>query len=181
MRIQCTMWSVGVLVFAQTAAAQPTITIEGGADASAHNYEWTISHDHSAPLIYVEIPHFRADTFTVPQGWTAEIENQNSLDLKPGKCIAKTPDPGLPRGDTGVFFIRVNAAKALRGQAETIFRFADGIEVVKLMELPVKPSSFEQWAPPVVLLSMFTVFLAAKAARNRKRRKALMAKEGGAP
>ncbi len=181
-RTQRTIWSAGVLAFAQAAVAQPAITIDGGADVSAHNYKWTVSHDHSAPLVYVEMPHFRVDTFTVPEGWTAEIENQNSLDLKPGRCIANAEDPnaGLPRGEPGVFTLRVNPAKALRGQAEAIFRFADGVEVTKLLELPVKPSSFEQWAPPVALGAMFAVFVAVQAARKKKRRRARLANGPGA-
>ncbi len=148
----------------------PKVTIKGGSDISAHNYSWTITHDHDAPLVYVEIPHFRVDLFNAPQGWTAEIINQNSLDLKPGKCIAEVTDPsrGLKRGESAKFGVRVNPAEAPRGEDTILLRFADGVEVRVTAVVPVKPSSFEQWAPPAVLAVMFGAYVLIQAVRKRR-------------
>ena len=156
------------LVQAGAATADPKVTVTGGADPTAHNYTWTITHDHTARLIRVEIPHYRADIFNAPEGWSAEIINRQSLDFKPGKCIAQAVDSshGLGSGQSGRFIMR--AADSLRGTGAILLRFADGTETSITAEIPTKPSSIQQWATPVGLGAIFGLFLLVRAARARR-------------
>ncbi len=146
------------------------VSIQGEVDTSGHLYEWRIWHDHSAPLVYVEIPHFRVDMFTAPDGWSAEIENQNSPDLKPGRCLATATDPsrGIRKGDQGTFTARVNPTSAPVGVGVIKCRFADGVEATAQARVPVKSSSLEQWAPAGLLGGFFLAYV-AYASRKRKR------------
>lgn len=163
-------WMI-LFALVQTCAvtAEPKVTVTGGADPTAHNYTWTITHDHTARLIRVEIPHYRADIFTAPQGWSAEIINRQSLDFKPGKCIAQAVDSsrGLSRGPSARFTMR--AAGSLRGTGLMVLQFADGTEASALAEIPTKPSDAAQWAIPGGMASMFVVLLLVRAVRARRR------------
>ena len=157
-------------VLPSAAASEPQVTIVGGADVTAHSYAWTITHRHSASLVYVEIPHFRATLFYAPQGWTTEIINLQSLDFKPGKCIAEAVDPshGLGRGQPGRFTML--AAKSLRGSGPIVLRFADGTRTTVTAEVPIGQSTFEHWAAPLALATMFAVYLLVRTMRARRLR-----------
>ena len=158
------------LLHACTATAEPKVTVTGGADPTAHNYTWTITHKHSAKLISVEIPHYRADIFTAPEGWSTEIINRQSLDFKPGECIAQALDSsrGLSRGQSAVFAMR--AADSLRSEGLILLHFADGTETSVSAEIPTKPSAAGQWAIPASMGSMFAIIIAVRAGRARRRR-----------
>lgn len=157
-------------VVSATASAQPQVTLTGGSDLSGHNYAWTITHQHSAPLVFVEIPHYRGDLFFAPDGWSTEIINQNSLDYKPGKCIAKTMEQsgGLPRDQSAEFRLRINPAGALQKPGTILLRFADGAEVALPTEVPGRQSSTEHYALPVSLAAIFVAYLVFGYFKKRK-------------
>ncbi len=167
--------AAAVLLLAATAAAAGpvTVTIAGGADASGHNYEWTITHDHSSPIVYVEFPHFRAYFFTPPPGWKANITHRYPEDRQAGECTAEVEDPaeGLKRGQTGRFAMRIGPKGAPRGEGDVIIRFADNTEVVVLAEVPIKESPGSQHVPLIALGTIFAVFLLVKALKRRKRQR----------
>ncbi len=167
----CFVWSASLLVSA-AAVAEPRVAIDGGPDVTGHNYEWSISHDHDAPLIHVEFAHYRGDMFFAPDGWSIEIENPNSSDFTPGKCVADSAT-GLARGQRGEFTLRINAAGAFVGRGDFLCRFADGIELRVPADVPVKRQSpIEPYATPAAMGGMFIVFLLVRAIRARRRKPA---------
>lgn len=165
------------MVAARAMAAGPSAAVTGGCDPSGHNYEWTIVHDHESPLVYVEIPHFRADMFSAPDGWTTEIINQNSPDLQPGKCIAQVTalSTGLRRGEKGEFTMRINAASAQKGRRAMRLRFADRAEIDVMATIPIEYSSLERYLVPLVLGGSFGLYLLVITIRSNRRRRAVPA------
>ena len=151
--------------------AEPRVTIEGGPDGTAHNYEWTISHDHEAALVHIEFAHYRGDMFFGPDGWSVGLENPNRSDFQPGKCVA-TSTTGLARGRRGTFTLRINAAGAFVGRGDFLCRFADGSSVCVPADVQVKQqSSIDPYATPGALGGMFVVFLLVRAIRRKRRRR----------
>src|SRR5262249_15330008 len=48
----------------------PQVSIEGGRDATGQNYKWTVQNKSSVPITSVRFPHYHADIFVTPPGWT---------------------------------------------------------------------------------------------------------------
>jgi hypothetical protein len=159
-----------VLASGSLALADPPVTIEGGCDVSGHNYEWTITHQHTAPLVYIEIPHYRADTFEVPAGWEKEFINKNSPVFDPGKCIARS-ETGLPAGQSVTLNVRINPTGALQGSGYILLKFADGQTASVLAEVPVKETFLEAWGKAIGLGGMFVAFVAIQWWRGRGKKK----------
>src|SRR5437868_3393823 len=44
-------------------------------DASGQNYAWIVTNNHTSPIVYVEFPHYHADTFHTPDGWDQKCTN----------------------------------------------------------------------------------------------------------
>lgn len=168
-----TVWGSVMLAAAVStaASAEPVVTVSGGSDISGQNYEWTITHEYEAPLVYVAIPHFRGDLFYGPAGWRTEVVNKNSLDFQPGTCIAETEEPsrGLVRGQAGTFRLRLNSAGAPEGEGDIVVRFADGVEARVTAAVPVKQTSpIEPYATPAALGGMFALYLLVRLVLRRR-------------
>ena len=123
-------WSI-FAVAAVAAGNDPRVRIEGGADPTGHNYQWTVTNDHTSPIVSVEFPHHRADLFTAPQGWLTKTRHLVGLpnnEEGPPMCSAEAPAPGqgIARGDSATFKMRIAPAGAYRGTGEVKIRFADG-------------------------------------------------------
>ena len=53
------------------------MAIEGGVRPSNRQYyDWKVTNHHTSPIIYIEFPHYHADTFGAPAGWTQEWKNR---------------------------------------------------------------------------------------------------------
>lgn len=141
------------------------VTISGGADASGHHYTWTIRNRHSSPIVYVEIPHHRADLFTPPDGWTQSRPERGVL-----AATADSVDVGITSGRPGVFYMRISAGGAGRGTGTIRVRFQDGTEVqVGGVTLPQPPS--DRYAAPIGLSAIFALWLAVRILRRRRSRR----------
>lgn len=149
----------------------PPASISGGADISQHQYTFRITHQHAQPLVYVEIPHFRADLFTVPDGWLKQLTNQNSFDDQLGKCTAEPGpgNPGLRRGESLEVSLRVCPTGAPVGKGEILLRFLDGAQYLIAAELPVRETTLHRQLPLIGGGSIFVILLAARAFRRRRR------------
>jgi len=158
-----------------SAQEQPLATVEGGADVTGHNYTWTVTNQHSSPIVAVEIPHYRADLFFGPDGWsTAESTYLVNVGVKdrPGVCKAQAPSKtaGIPRGRSAQFKARINARGAKRGRAEVVVEYADGTRVtVANVEVPRAETLGEKHTLKIGFGVMFALFLGAQAIRHRKR------------
>jgi len=156
-------------------ADEPLVEITGGADVTRHNYAWTVTNRHSSPIVYVEFPHYRADGFTAPDGWTTGkstfLVNVGVPD-RPGVCIAEAPSPfaGISRGRSAKFTMRITAAGAEVGKGSVKVRFADGTEaVIEGVELPRPRSKLAKYLGPLALFLFFAGWIVIRELRRRKR------------
>lgn len=152
------------------ATAQPVVTVTGGSDISGHIYTWSIVHDHDSPLIYFEIPHYRADVFDPIDGWEPEFINKNSMGNKPGKCIGRS-GVGLAAGVPLTVNIRINPTGAMTGRGHMIFKFADGQTVRVAAEVPVKETALHEKGSLIAMSVFFAIFLLYQWRQNRRKRK----------
>ncbi len=158
-------------------AQSPLATIEGGADVSGQNYSWTITNRHTLPIVMVEIPHYHADTFRYPPGWTSECTNLQMAGARdlPGVCRAKvdSAQAGIAPGATETFGVRLAKSGANRRAGKITVRFSDDSELmIGGVELPSPPSRSEQYELLVGLALVFTILLAVHAWRRRRGAKA---------
>lgn len=163
-----------VVVASQSVAQQPKASIEGGYDESGQNYAWTVTNHGSSAIVFVEIPHFHADTFHTPPGWRQECTNLSRAgadETSPGvlRAFAEPPNPGIAPGGAAQFGLRLARVGAMKGTGRVTVRFADGSEyAVAGVSLPVAPSSWERVGTVVVLGLAFAAFLVFQI-RRRKR------------
>jgi hypothetical protein len=165
----------GIMLVATTAARAEMATIEGRADTSGHNYEWVVTNDSASPIVSIEFPHYHADLFSVPPGWqskTTFLVNVGVPD-EPGVCIAtaQPPNPGIVRGGSARFGMRITAKGAPVGKGAVKVRFADGREVlVTGVELPEPPASSFKFLPVVVGAIILVLWVVIRTLRERRRR-----------
>ncbi len=141
---------------------QAVVTIRGGVDATGHHYTWTIQTRDPSPIVYVEIPHYRADLFTPPQGWTR-------LDPTPDieAAVADSVKYGIKPGRPGVFRMRIRAAGASQGTGTVRVRFADGTEAaIGGVTLPQPPS--DKNVGLIGLAALFAVWVAVRIYRRKR-------------
>ncbi len=144
---------IGLLALGPSAAAQDPapVHIRGGADGSGHNYEWVVENRGDQPVVWIEFPHFRADTFIPPTGWEFECTHLSRVGSgrpRPGVCRAwvESPAMGIAPGGSARFRMRIARAGALRRYGTVRVRLADGTEVsVGGVELPAAPSVGERY------------------------------------
>ena len=165
-RLICIIMMFIVPLLSSIAAAQePKVTITGGADKTAHNYEWTITNKYTSPIVSVEFPHHHADIFKPPTGWTSEKVR--------GKFIAKANSPSarIFFNRPTKFTMRISAAEAIRGTGTVKIKFADGSELdVDGVELPRKSSVFERFGGIIVLVLIIAAGLAINKIRKRNQK-----------
>jgi len=160
---------------ASIAAAQtPKVTITGGVDDLRINYTWQVTNHHTSRIIYVEFPHFMAETFTPPKGWSWD-ESTNmpkaNVSPKPGLCIGRVKSTigGIAPSMTATFAMRVQTPTVKRRPGNVLVRFADGTEVtVTGVELPHRESKFEKYSTPIGIAALGILWLIVRTIRKRK-------------
>ena len=151
----------------------PKLTISGGASDVDHSYNWTISHEHTSPVVYVEFPHYRASLFFAPERWTTKstfLVNVGVED-RPGVCTAEAGSPasGIAAGAVADFKMQVVWRGTSPGTGAVLVRFADGAEVkVSDVELPVRESLSDKFMALYALGAGFLIWVLVRAIRNRK-------------
>lgn len=154
------------------ASGSPKVGIAGGADASGHNYRWTITNNHSSPIVSVEFPHYHADLFFAPEGWGTETTALVNVGYKdaPGECIATVDSPakGIANGRSQAFGMRIAPLPTRRGGGTVIVRFADGSSArVDSVELPRPERIGDKYLPLIGLGMIFLVWVVFRAVRGR--------------
>ncbi|MGB9626872.1 MAG: hypothetical protein ACPMAQ_18625 [Phycisphaerae bacterium] len=152
------------------AAGTDRVTITGGADDTAHNYAWTVTNRHVSPIVEVEFPHYHADTFMVPPGWTQRCTYLVNVGVedRPGVCTAAAPaGDGIAHGESAEFGMRICAAGANVGRGNVRVRFADGSEaVVAGVSLPEASPTSTKYMP---LVGLAVIFVLVVVIRERRR------------
>ena len=153
-------------------AADPPATVVGGADASGHRYEWTITNHADTAIVAIRFPHYRASAFDAPTGWTKSCTYLVDIGVpdKPGICegSAESPNRGVAPGASARFGMQIGPAGAPRGTGAVRIEWADGTTVtISGVELPTAPSTLERYTSLLALGSIFAVFLLIRALRSR--------------
>ena len=96
----------------------PKATMTGGADVSGRNYSWTVTNEHSSPIVYLEFPFDKVLLFLAPQGWQTNCSQQTGdiFEHSAESCAARAPSPasGITRGATAEFGMRLYRSGARR-------------------------------------------------------------------
>ncbi len=171
------LWLLPAVAWAG-ADAGGLVTIEGGPDNSGHNYEFTVLNNHDSPIAAVSFPHFRADLFMVPQGWSTEgtTNAMGTGNIKlPGVCLATAPSAstGIQPGGQASFTIRVRPKGAWRGTSTVTVTFADGtVAQVPEVPLPCTEPEAAQRTRQTGFVVLGLLFLIVVARRRKKERAA---------
>ena len=169
---------LALLLVARTAAfgaapsspATPVVTITGGADATGQTYVWTITHDHTSPIVRVEFPHYRGGWSVPPEGWTSEITNRGGAGGRSGQFIAVADDPSraIARGHQAEFQLVITPDGTPQGQGKITVRFADGSEVRVPAEVPIKEPAADRNVTLIGLGLIFGIFLLYRVLRRKR-------------
>ena len=168
---------VGLTCIAQSAVTDdgPKATVRGGSDDSGHRYLWTVTNQHSSPIVSVEFPHYHADLFIVPAGWsdegTTHIVGRGGGDMV-GVCKATvtSPNQGLAARGEATFDMRIAGAGAHIGVGSVHIEFADGTSVdISGVEIPVPEPRLARYARLAGFALLFGLFLLWASMRGRGR------------
>ena len=145
------------------------VTITGGSDATGHNYTWIITNHYDAAITAVEFPHYRADTFTPPEGWVGDMTNFIGRGGKEGICTAKAEALGsaVYPGKSAEFYLRVAPKGAKRGTRQARVIFEDGRDVLVQVEAPILEPFLERNLTLVGLGVMFALFVLVARLRRK--------------
>jgi hypothetical protein len=168
-------WSAAVSVPAAAGEAlKHRVEITGGRDETGQFYRWVVRNLSDSPIVFVEFPHYRADTFFAPEEWRKEFINRvgdPNATGPGGVCRASTDDPrvAITRGRAAEFGMRLARGGANRGRGTVVVRFLDGAEV-KLagVELPGPPSIVDRLAVPGGLAVILLILWAMQRLRSRR-------------
>lgn len=156
-------------------ADEPLVTITGGTDPhNAQFYKWSITNKHTSPVVFIEFPHYHADTFTPPFDWAQEWKNRAMVGGKdaPGwvRTSVETPTQGIQPGATASFEMRLARAGADARPGKVAVRFADGTKtVIAGVLLPSAKPLLERNAMAIGLATIFVIAVLVHLRRRRKR------------
>ncbi|NOS99311.1 MAG: hypothetical protein HOP29_01635 [Phycisphaerales bacterium] len=157
------------------AAAQPRVTIVGGADATGHSFDWTVDHDHSSPMVSIEFPNHRADLFIAPFEWSGTAKDVDANGRDRGVSVGEANGAGgwIYRGTPARFQMRISPYAGLLGvrpgPGAVRIRFADGLEIEISAEVPVRESWLARQTPLVgAVLVILIVVIRRVRGRNRR-------------
>ncbi len=164
-----------VLLHSTALAADPKVTITGGAEDVGHHYSWVVTNQHWSPIVRVEFPHYRAYLFHIPEGWSAETTNLVHVGTKdePGVCVAVAPSTveGIARRQSAEFGMQVGDLRAKPRPGIVVVHFADGSEVrVDGVAMPTRVGVGDDHVPLIGLGLIFVVWLLLAAVRRRSRK-----------
>jgi hypothetical protein len=156
-------------------AEEPKVTVEGGSDASGHQYVWTITNHHDTPITQISFPHFGADVLVGPDGWRSSCTNAVRVGVSNPTGVCTTMVEGVHRrimpGSSGDFTLRVARPDAKASAGEMEITFADGSTyVVSGVELPHGESLGDKYMPLMGLGGIFLIFLIVSALRHRRQK-----------
>lgn len=148
----------------------PNVAISGGADDSGKKYSWTIKNEHDSPIIFVEIPQYKAALRFPPDGWESKLTNPRGLGGRTGffTSQAGTAADGIAPGASATFRLTVSASGTPRGKGEVLIRFADKTETRVRTAVPIKEALADRNVSLIGLGLIFAVFLVIRVARRRK-------------
>lgn len=158
------------LTFPATLMGSPNVTISGGADDSGQNYTWKITNEHDSPIIFVEIPQYKAAVAIPPDGWESKLTNPRGEGGRTGFFTSQvgTASGGIAPGESATFGLTVSTRGTPRGKGDLLIRFADKTVARVRAEVPIKETFADRYVSLIGLGLIFAVFLIVRAFRRRK-------------
>lgn len=158
------------LTFATKLMGSPNVTITGGADDSGYNYSWEIANEHDSPIIFVEIPQYKAAAGSPPDGWESKLTNPRGVGGRTGFFTSQvgTEADGIAPGESATFGLTVSVGGTPRGKGDVLIHFADKTETHVRAEVPIKEAPGDRNVSLIGLSLIFAVFLVVRAVKRRK-------------
>lgn len=158
------------LTFPTNLMGSPNVAISGGADDSGQNYTWKITNEHDSPIIFVEIPQYKAAVGFPPDGWESKLTNPRGLGGRTGffRSEVGTEADGIAPGESATFGLTVSVRGTPRGKGDVLIRFADETETRVRAEVPIKEAPVDRNVSLIGLSLIFAVFLVVRAVKRRK-------------
>jgi hypothetical protein len=156
------VWGVVALLACTSVAlaADAKVSIDVKVDPSGQNLTYIVENHADSPIVHVEFPHYAADLFTAPTGWTTNSTNLVNVGVpdEPGVCTATAQEGfGILRNRSAEFQMRLSLRNARMGKGQARVRLADGSEVtVDDVRLPMRPPEepLRQW-PVLAVAALF--------------------------
>ncbi len=150
-----------------------SVRIEGSTDAASQNYTWRVVNAGDATVMRISFPHYHADLFAAPPGWTTDCTYLVNVGVpdRAGVCAAQAPDAqrGIAPGGSAEFSMRIAASGASPGRGDVAVVFSDGItSTVGGVLLPREPSRSETFLPLASLGAVLAIVLVFRAIRQRR-------------
>lgn len=173
------IWCGGVACLGAATARADGLAVQifGGPDDSGHNYSWTIENDYAAAIVRVEFPHYLADLFTPPNGWTPTITHPAWEGPAAGTCTAVANDVahGIKRGGSGVFTMRIGPYSGMSGVRTDLGKvrvtFSDGVAVEIVAKVPVGESLLSRYVTLIGFGLIATMAMLIRSVRARRLRR----------
>ncbi len=158
------------LTFSATLMGSPNVAVSGGADDSGQNYSWKITNEYDSPIIFVEIPQYKAGVGIPPEGWKSKLTNPRGLGGRTGFFTSQvdTAADGIAPGESATFRLTVTVRGTPRGKGDILIRFADETETRVRAEVPIKETLADRYVSLIGLGLIFGVFLVVRAVKRRK-------------
>ena len=159
------------------------VVITGGRNASG-GYQWAVKNEYTSPIVYIQFPHYHADTFIAPEGWEKEstyLVNKGVAD-RPGTCTAYVDDPraSIRPNQSAQFGMRIARVDARRGTGDVLVRFADGTTTtVTGVELPCTFPAAPRYATVLGLAALMLILVLVEVRRRRRAQRATTPAAGG--
>lgn len=155
------------------AAGNSRVTIDSRYESNDREYVYRVTNLGDSRIVRVEIPHYTADLFQVPEGWEAETTNLRGRGgtSDSGICAArpKPPYTGLDRAAVVEFRMRVPDAAVWAGDGEAKVQFADGTEItVAGVKVPQPPSTGSNLVMPIGFAVFFIIAIGIRELRRRR-------------
>ena len=160
---------------ARLLGAPSAASIEGGPDALGKSYHWTITNNHTSPIVRVDIPHYRASLFFAPKGWTSTCTNLVAVGAadEPGVCsaTAAAASDGIAPGRSANFGVQLASGAIKRGAGEVVLSFADaGTQKISGVPVPVPETFGDRYIPLLGLGTILVIFVIVQVFRSHKKR-----------
>lgn len=158
------------LALPATLMGSPSVAISGGADDSGQIYSWKITNEYDSPIIFVEIPQYKAAAGSPPDGWESTLTNPRGQGGRTGffRSQVGTAADGIAPGESATFGLQVTVGGTPRGKGDVLIRFADETEMRVRSEVPIKETPADRYVALIGLGLIFAVFLVVRAVQRRK-------------
>lgn len=151
------------------------VSVEGGPDGLGNVYHWTVTNNHSSPIVHVEIPQYRGSLFFPPKGWTSSCTNLVAIGAPdaPGICTATAASraDGIAPGRSASFGLQIAAGSAKRGSGEVLIGFGDSsTQRIGNVMVPVPETLGDRYITLIGLGAILAVYVVIQVVRGRKNR-----------